>query len=318
LNDILQYLQTHIPGAIDLALGHLTTLSMPFALPLALLVVSVASSLRQRGSPLSAERAREEALHVVAAVFFVALFALCIVFTLAVMPVELGGINRWHSRYYFHAFPLLMLSFAAHLAAERRASSTWAVRSVWGVVAILLVANWIFLDFREGSRSVWWGGIVDNMDVQWYDVRALRKFRWPLLGATLGLTLLWNRDSRWLRPATCVAAVFAFALMNFGTAKTMNVGQPVSDPCGRLAASFMSLETGTFAVVGSSREFWTGASFWSPYLPQFTQPLETTPLYTTPPLDNAPDFIVTDADHPPDDRYKIRVESERCRIYGRV
>jgi hypothetical protein len=183
----------------------------------------------------------------------------------------------------------------------------------------MLAANGLFIDFRPGSQSPWWGSFADNMDVQWYLWGALRRFHWPILAATLLLTWLWTRESRWLRPASCALAVLVLTVMNAGAARVMQIGRPVvPDPCGRLAASFLRLQTGTFGVVGSNPDFWTGASFWNPYVPEFTSPLGEARIYTSPPSDPAPDFIVTDADHAPDARYSLRVDAGSCRIYGRL
>jgi 4-amino-4-deoxy-L-arabinose transferase-like glycosyltransferase len=313
--ELLQFLRRDPGGTLDLALGHLTTLSIPYALPLALLLFCGLFP-SARGSASTPSRERDAVLHVVAAVFFAALFALALVFTVTVVPFDLGGLGRWHSRYYFHAYPLLALSFAALLARGRDPAGRTAW--IWVTVAVLLAANAWFIEARAASESPWWGSIADNMDVQWYLWGSLRKLRWPILTATLLLTWLWTRDSRWLRPAACALALVVLAVLNAGAARVMQIGRPVvPDPCGQVAASFLRLQPGTFGVLGTNREFWTGASFWNPYVPEFTLPLDHVPAHVADDSGSGPDFIVSDSAEPPGPRYAARLEAGSCRIYGR-
>lgn len=292
-------------GVLDLGLGHVAALAIPYALPLAGLLWCGLLVPRQ------ASAARE--LHAVSAIFFAALLALSLVFTVAVSATDLGGIGRWHARYHFPAHPLLLLSFAALLSAPADASAARR-HAVWITIALVLGLHVWFMDFRAASDSRWFTSIVDNMDAQWFD--ALGELRWPMLAATALLAGLWYRDSRWLRPACVALALLWVAIANFGTAEAMAIGRPVTDPCGKLLSTFLQLRPGRFAVFGSTPEFRTAAVFWNPYLPERTLPSELAPLYLASPAAADLDFILTDADLALGPRFELQVDGGGCRIYA--
>lgn len=289
-------------GLLDLALGHLTTLSIPFALPLALLFHGART------------RSGAEPLCIVAAVFFGALFALALGFTVLVSGTDLGGLGRWHARYYFAGYPLLLLAGAAVLAA--RPSVARRSVSVAAVVALLLAAHLGFMQLRPASQSVWFGALVDNMDVHWYGISG--GLRWLLLAATVLLTWLWHRGDDRLVPAATALAVLWIVVANQGTAVRMRIGDRLApDPCGRLTTSFLELRPGSFAIVGSDPRFREGAMFWTPYLPSFTGSAAEASRYLAGSSASDLDFIVTDGSDPSDPRFGLRVDAGPCRIYGR-
>jgi hypothetical protein len=305
---LLTTLMADPSGVLDLALGHLTTLTIPFGLPIAWLA-GHGLLLRRRATPRDETSDRIDTLCVVSAVFFAALFALTLLFTASMAGSDLGGLGRWHARYYFHAYPLLLLAFSALLASPK---ATRSVRTPAAIITLglMIAASVVFHGLRAASESPWFGSIVDNMDVQWITV--LPDLYGPMLVATIALAALWYRDSAWLRAAICAASLVWMIVANLGTAYRLQIGGgEAPDPCGKLAAAFLEMQPGRFAVIGQP-EFLNGASFWNPYIPVFTQPPVTAPMYITDGLD----FIVTDGEPPPDARYRLRVDAGKCQIYA--
>ena len=81
------------------AAGHLTILSIPFSLALA---AGVAILLPWRNQRTPAQ-VRTTSLFLLLAT--AGAIGMAIVFTVGISPSDLGGLGRWHSRYYFSSFP---------------------------------------------------------------------------------------------------------------------------------------------------------------------------------------------------------------------
>ncbi len=247
-------------GPLRLFLGHLLTLAVPYALPVALLGVG-APHLRR----LFLDRPAELAIVVVAAVFSGVLVGATLVFTLYSSTFDLGGIDRWHARYYFPASPLLLL--AAAVLGRRLVGEDGKLRTRAIVVAALvLLLGGLALFGSSIPHGVWFGSIVDDMDVQWQRY-------WPhfylLFGAImLGAGGLWARRRpsglRLLVSGLVLWIVVAWA----GVATEARVGEANSRvACGRGLARLVADSSARLGVFGRNRAEIVGIGFWMPRTP---------------------------------------------------
>lgn len=264
-------------GIFRLIAGHLTTLSVPYALPIALMIFSVVTNRRQ----LTNDNKFDDFL-IVVSVFTLALISLAIIFTIGVSPFDLGGLGRWHSRYYFHSYPLVII---AVLGFADRLQPTPAIHrfGAIAVVVFLLACNFYFIKIFDVLQFPWFGSIADNMDVQWY--RSAGQFYWLFIAFTLVLTWLWYWRSIYFMRCL-VSFMFTWVIVaNYGTMQYAGVGRGVqqagvelqdateltlSASCGALAANFLDHNPGRFVIVGDSASTMVNAAFWNPYIPEKT------------------------------------------------
>jgi hypothetical protein len=264
-------------GIFHLIAGHLTTLSVPYALPIALMTFAI---LTKRGK-LSNDDKFSDFL-IIASIFSLALFLLALIFTIGVSPFDLGGLGRWHSRYYFYFYPLVIIAGAVFADRLQLPPST----NRFGVivfVVLLLACNVYFIKILGVLQNPWFGSIADNMDVQWY--RSAGQFYWLFIAFTLVLAWLWYKRSAYFMRGL-VSFMFAWVIVaNYGTMQYAGVGRGVqqaavelqhatdltlSVPCGALAANFLDHNPGRFIIVGDSASTMVNAAFWNPYIPKKT------------------------------------------------
>lgn len=265
-------------GVAQLVLGHLTILAIPFALGIA-----GAMNLLRYGST-DHRRSSAAFLMLVSA----GCVAFAVVFTLGVSPVDLGGLGRWHSRYYFSVFPLLIiLALAGYCAVPPgRRPRFLAV----GVVMAFLLAMVLFVLVYESSSNPWFGATVDSMEVHW-----MRFWRWPLIGLSAGIAasaMLWGR-----RAGTGVAAATLMAWLvvaNLGTLKTLQAMPTRLDPrCGKVMQSAFGLVSEETAIVVSERRFLVDNLFWISGIPIRSLVLEPDQTFDAATLHDA-SYLLTD------------------------
>lgn len=241
-------------GPLRLLLGHLLTLAVPYALPVAAILVSV-PSLRS----LFRGRERELGLVVVALMFASSLIGITVAFSLYVAPVE--SVDRWHGRYYFACLPVLLI---AGLVCARRLAAVGTSRQRRGtlVVTIAFLAVGAFTLFGTSvPASVWWASPVDNMNVQW-------EHHWPVLYLVFGLSTvlgvaLWSTSRPGARPILLATAVVWFVVATGGVVRQSKVGE-ANPPtaCGRALAPLVSASDARFAVFGAQHYQVVGLGFW--------------------------------------------------------
>lgn len=243
-------------GTAKLLLGHLTLLALPFAPAIA----SVLALPWMRVDGAEASRRRDATL---ALLLIVALsVAMAIVFTLGVAPQDIGGLERWHSRYYFAALPLLVL---LTFAEAKGWSWTRGARIAYvGSFLVLIVSAVLFVVVFQLAANPWFGSTVDSMEAHWYKVAAWA-FPW-FTGALLviGTLMLMGRRS------AAVALLLAWlAIGNLATLRILATGPGADDPqCGKLAYQLVARAPGSVAAVVSGRESLVDNLFWLPYLPR--------------------------------------------------
>ena len=310
-------------GILYLIAGHLTTLAIPYALPIALMISALLSSQ----SKWDGDRKFYDFI-VIATIFSVALFALALVFTISVSPFDMGGLGRWHSRYYFYFYPLVII---AGVVFTTRLQPLIACKRFWVlvIVALLLVANICFIKLHHATLISWFGSMADNMDVQWY--RLAGQFYWPFVILTISIAWLWYIRSRFFQ---AVAAFFIVAwaiVANYGTMQYAGVGSGVrqasvelsqttditlSAPCGALAFNFLDHYPGRFVLVGDSQSTMVAAAFWNPYVPVKTLIYNnSTKLLGSSEVGANADYLIVNGTVLVDPVYRSLVSIGKCTIY---
>lgn len=296
-------------GIFHLIVGHLTTLAIPYALPIALMISAIASGR----SKLISNRKFYDFL-VVATIFSSALFVLALVFTISVSPFDLGGLGRWHSRYYFYFYPLVIIAGAVF--AERLQPTATSDRlGVIVIVVLLLTADIYFIKLHGGLQNPWFGSIADNMDVQWY--REAGIFYWLFIAFTLALAWLWyNRSAHFAGGLVCFIFIWVI-VANYGTLRVAEAGPgAISDACGNLSQRFLDQYPGRFAIAGDSRATMVGAAFWNPYIPEKTLLHNDSSKSIGPAEVGVPaDYLVVNGDIQVDAAYRSLVSIGKCAIY---
>lgn len=252
-------------GTLKMVLGHLTLLGLPFA-------PAIAATLALPWMRIDSEEAARRRNLMLAVLLIVALsVAMAIVFTLGVAPQDIGGLGRWHSRYYFAALPLLVV-----LALADPAGWSWtrnARVAYVGAFCVFIASAVLFVVIFKLSANPWFGSTVDSMEAHWYKVAA-GLFPWLLLALLLaGAALMLGR-----REAAIALLLIWLGIANLATLKVLTDGPGADDPqCGRLATQLVARAPGPVAAVVSSRESLVDNLFWLPYLPRearFVEPGE--------------------------------------------
>jgi len=260
-------------GTLKLTLGHLTLLGLPFAPAIA--AVLALPWMRVEGDEAARRRDYSLALLLVVALSV----AMAVAFTLGVAPQDIGGLERWHSRYYFAALPLLVV---LTLLDARGWTWTRAARIVYvGSFLAFVVSAIVFVVVLKLSANPWFGSTVDSMEAHWYKVAA---WAFPLLLLCLlmaGALLLSGR-----RVAAVALLLVWLVIANLGTLRVLSEGPGADDPqCGKLAYQLVARAPGPVAAVVSGRESLVDNLFWLPYLPResrFVEPGSTIDVSSLP------------------------------------
>mgnify|MGYP003971875563 FL=1 len=296
-------------GVFHLISGHITTLAIPFALPIALMISAIITNRNKRIIDVKIY----DFLTIV--VFFSsALFLLSILFTIKVSPVDLGGLGRWHSRYYFYFYPLIIIAWVVFTERfERREKSNHYI--VLGIVALIMITNIYFIKFYDALNNPWFGSIVDNMDIQWY--RLTISFYWPFVIFTIALSWLWFKRSAYFKRSLFFFIATWIVVANFGALWVSKVGSLTNDNmCGILSYQFLDHNPGRFVVVGDSRTTMVSASFWNKYIPEraFIYNDKIQPLVPAV-VGVSTNYLITNGDIKVDAIYNPLLSIGKCTIY---
>ena len=292
-----------------LVIGHMTTLAIPYALPIVLIIYVFITNRNK----WYMDKSFNDFL-VVVVFFSSAIFALTLLFTIKVSPVDLGGLGRWHSRYYFYFYPLVIIAgavFVEHFKFNEKPNRL----VVLGGVALLLVVNIYFIKYYNVLKNPWFGSIVDNMDVQWY--RYASQFYWLFIVFTAILSWLWVKRSEYFKRSLIYFMITWVLVANYGTLRVTGAGRPSSDnACGNLSQHFLEKNPGRFVVVGDSRANMVSAAFWNIYIPvrAFIYS-DTTNLFSSAVLGVSTDYLIVNGDIQVDTTYNPLISNGECTIY---
>lgn len=310
-------------GIFYLIAGHLTSLSIPYALPIALIVFSILTKK---------EKSRNDKKFgnfiIVTSVFSSALFLLALIFTIGVSPFDLGGLGRWHSRYYFYFYPLVIIAGAVYAERLQLTSSTNRL-GVMVFVFLLLVCNIYVIKILDLLKNPWFGSIADNMDVQWY--RSIGQFYWIFIAFTLLLAWLWYKRSNYFKRGILSFMLAWVIVANYGTLQYAGVGRGVqqaavelahathvtlSAPCGALAANFLDHNPGRFIIVGDSASTMINAGFWNHYIPQKSIVYNGgSKIFGADEAGTAAEYLIVNGRISVDDTYRSLLSNGICSIY---
>jgi phosphoglycerol transferase len=205
------------------ARGHLMTLALMYALPLAILACEPLARLVRRGGNEDPAATRRHLLHLYTLLMLGAAAGLAIVYTAGLhVPGSREGF-RLHMRYYNFVFPLLLVVAAAAIAgrgAPPRALPAWLR---WGVAALLGLALVMALSRLQGYTM----NVVDGPDIFGFNL-AGRGFR-IVLALQLLVLLAWAAR---LRAAPllflCLALPAAYLVSQVGLERKLDSTRPVT------------------------------------------------------------------------------------------
>lgn len=292
---------------VDLALGHLAGVAVPYAVPIALASLGLVAAARGRWQGDGVRFA------LLALGSLAALVAVALAFTERVAPFDLGGLGRWHARYYFHATPLVLL---AGVAAARR-PGLGAVReraALLALTALGLSAGAAFLFGRSAARSPWFGSIVDGMDAQWLRHHEALYLVFAL--ASLGVAALVSARSRRAPAAAAIVLVAWLAVANQAVLGTTRIGDadPAGD-CGRMAGMLLAGAPGRFVVGADERGAAVRVAFTIPYLPQRVVWAEDLARERDTAAWHEVEYAVLYGDVAPGTGWRPAIDAGACRVY---
>lgn len=249
-------LMSDLHGFAGLLLGHLTILAIPFSLSLAAGVGLLLATREQ------ASRRGEFNPTLFLLMATAGGIGMAIVFTVGIAPSDLGGLGRWHSRYYFSSFPLLLMLL--FLPRPRREQSAAGWYAYWGVIVSILGAAVLFILVLKLHLNPWFGSTVDSMEAQMY-----RLSRWWFLAFAALIIAIAVVSEGWLRRALQLVLLGAWLLAgNMATWRELSRSPGAFDAgCSALAQEMVAHDPGGVAVVASGRRELVDNAFWLPYLP---------------------------------------------------
>jgi hypothetical protein len=146
---------------LNLISGHLTTLFIPYSFCIAIFFRFI------KGKNQQSLDSAELNFIICSLIIFLIFFVQTIAFTIGVSSFDLGGINRWHSRYYFYSYPLLIISSAIYLKKNKLKNLFFDFNVIY-VLSIFFIAFIYFIFFFHATEMPWFASTVDNMDLQWF------------------------------------------------------------------------------------------------------------------------------------------------------
>ncbi len=242
-------------GLLRLVSGHLTILTIIYSVCIATAVLVLF------GTPMDVEARNRRRVVILLGLLFLASVALAVLFTLGVSSVDLGGLGRWHSRYYFMALPLLLI---CGLAVPLSKPSPSAKIVYWSILCLFIAGFLYFLLVEKGIEDPWFGSSVDSMEVQWFRLNSTLLYTGFVLTIGLAFVQLYTRQ-RW---PFLVLLILWLAVANYGTLTVMQRSPGGNLPqCGSLLYRVLSQSPGRVALLVKSRAAMVDNAFWLPYAP---------------------------------------------------
>ena len=250
-------------GLAFLLLGHLTILAIPLSLGLATGLRMI--SMQPEGRP--AIFRRRGAMFVILACL--GSVALSIWFTLGVSPIDLNGLGRWHSRYYFSIFPLLLILCVTAIDGFR--PNRLSEFAYWTTLLLHMLGALAFVFVYHQNSTPWFGSTVDRMEVHWY-----RDWYRLLPVLVIGqLTVAALSTARRNTVGIFLLIVSWILLANIGTWNQLRKLPSRHDPhCGSVMNQIVRGKPGAVAVAVGSRERLVDNVFWMSALPKESRMLE--------------------------------------------
>lgn len=195
------------PGVIRLVIGHMAIFGIIYVLSISSSFTRIANVIRNHKH---AQTINDPLLIITWTIFIVTLLA-TFIFTIKVSEIDLGGLERWHGRYYFFILPLFFIE-AVRAISEK---TTEQFRMLLICVAVFILSiNFYFYIHDNALQFRWFGSIIDNMDAQWY-----KHFPWlyPYLIAIIILSLFFLVRINTAFVAWVSGTVLLLGIANIGT-----------------------------------------------------------------------------------------------------
>lgn len=205
--NIIDVCLNHRFGVFKLVVGHIGIFGIIYILSISSSLTRIANAIRN----LKSNTAINDPLLIITwTTFIVTLFA-TILFTIRVSETDLGGLERWHGRYYFFIFPLFFIEAVRAISEKTTAQYR---KLMICVIIFLLSLNYYFYIFENALQFRWFGSLVDNMDAQWY-----KHFPWlyPYVLAVIGLSLFFLVRENTAFVAWVFGTILLLGIANVGT-----------------------------------------------------------------------------------------------------
>lgn len=292
-------------GVAWLLAGHAAILLVPYS-------IAVAATVSGTISPVTrvVER-RNDALTVL--LVFLGSVGMTVLFTISVSAHDLGGLGRWHSRYYFSALPPLV-AYLFFWNATRRNSKTTRSQAYWCVFGVILLAAIVFALWRIGLQDPWFGAKADSMEIHWAKGHPLRF--WSALTVIVVVSLLVGLKRA---PDSLLYLLFAAFAVFAGHESFRTLSEPPAGSarrCGEFMAEFVQQSPGAFSVVHQGRNQLVDIAFWMPSTPDAIYEIPATAgTFEWPSTSNAA-YLLTEGSVQVQGG-KLLAASDICKIYGR-
>jgi len=244
-------------GFINLIAGHLSIIYIPYAL---IVIYAIFNFFEQKN-----EQSLTKIQSVICS-FTVVLICFTIAFTVSVSPFDLGGLGRWHSRYYFYLFPLFIIYIFIILNENIKIRN----RIFFMIIFILIsINNFYFIKIFNALGSEWFGSTVDNIDIQWYRVYKNLFILFTIAYLFIALIYLKNRK---IASTFYLITLFIFIIIsNKANWILSDVGKGDGEiKCSQFLRTFLKSTDSKYAAIATDRGKLVEIVFWQKTIPSFS------------------------------------------------
>ncbi|MFH0730523.1 MAG: hypothetical protein V2B19_29785 [Pseudomonadota bacterium] len=198
---------THRYGVAKLVLGHVGIFGLIYILSISASLTRIANAIRNRRH----REPMDDPLLILTWALFSATLLATFLFTIKVSATDLGGLERWHGRYYFFTFPLFFIE-AVRAISEK--TTTQFRKFLIFTALFLLSINFYFYLYEKALHFEWFGSLADNMDAQWY-----KHLPWlyPYVIAIIGFSLFFLVRMNTAFAAWISGTILLLGIANVGT-----------------------------------------------------------------------------------------------------
>jgi 4-amino-4-deoxy-L-arabinose transferase-like glycosyltransferase len=232
--------------------GHIAIVFIPFGFIICKIVIDYFS-----------RKDTEIKIDALAVAFTFVSILFSVVYTISVSSVDLGGMLRWHSRYYFYIYPLLIIVFANIFINGDRFNSK--IMLSFPLFAVF-ITNIYFIFVFDGQANPWFGALVDSLDVQWY--RFYRVFYFVQIFLFLLTIFCYVTNNICYKKLVILGFSIWIIIGNIGVIKNKKlIYEKNVTKCSSYISEFLSMHPGRFIFIARDRDGLINEAFLTPYVP---------------------------------------------------